>query len=249
MTSHSAVITHIDAERLAQAIRAGIANVLKRRDYINSINVFPVPDSDTGTNLAFTLASVRKAIEQRPRRSLPELLELIAEAAIDGARGNSGAIMAQYFQGLSEIQPRVPGAGCQPPGGRVPRRGALGLGCDVATGCGNPAQRCWKISARSWQSWPATAWRIFASSSARVSSEPDNHWRTTPEQLAVLKDAGVVDAGAQGFVDFLEWHLAFHGPRARCPRCRNQSNGATSHEHAGRDSKAPGNASVLHRNA
>src|SRR6056297_2539188 len=102
MASTALAITHIDAVRFQEALLAGIANVLSRRDYINKINVFPVPDGDTGTNLAFTLASVRSVLEQPRRQTLSELLERVAEAALDGARGNSGAIMAQYFQGLSE---------------------------------------------------------------------------------------------------------------------------------------------------
>src|SRR6056297_1604615 len=101
MASGALAITQIDASGFQQALLAGIANVLKRRDDINKINVFPVADGDTGTNLAFTLVSVREVIERPDRRSLPELLDQIAEAALDGARGNSGAIMAQYFQGLS----------------------------------------------------------------------------------------------------------------------------------------------------
>lgn len=237
MTSHSAVITHIDAERLAQAIRAGIANVLKRRDYINSINVFPVPDSDTGTNLAFTLASVRKAIEQRPRRSLPELLELIAEAAIDGARGNSGAIMAQYFQGLSESSREFQvldakrlaavsraaarsawGAMSQPVAGTLPTvLEDFGEELAILAGDGMEDIR-----------------QLFRQGLKRARQSLAH----TPEQLAVLKDAGVVDAGAQGFVDFLDgiWRFMVSG---KVPAMPESSNGATSHEHAGRDSKAP----------
>jgi hypothetical protein len=78
MTSQTALVTHIDVRRLEQALLAGIAHVLSRRDHLNRINVFPVADSDTGTNLAFTLASVRKVLQPVARRTLPELLEQIA---------------------------------------------------------------------------------------------------------------------------------------------------------------------------
>lgn len=98
----SSAISHVDASRFGEALLAGIANVFRHREAINRINVFPVADSDTGTNLVFTLASVRRVIEQQPGNSLPDLLGRIADAALDGARGNSGAILAQYFQGLSE---------------------------------------------------------------------------------------------------------------------------------------------------
>jgi dihydroxyacetone kinase-like predicted kinase len=86
------VITHIDAPRLQNAILAGVANVLKHRDHINKINVFPVPDGDTGTNLAFTLSEIQGALSSTPHH-LPDLLDRVAQAALDGARGNSGAII------------------------------------------------------------------------------------------------------------------------------------------------------------
>ena len=95
-------ITYLDSDRLQRAINAGIHNVLSRKEYLNKINVFPVADADTGTNLAFTLHAILDGeIENIPER-IDEYLEKIADSALDGARGNSGAIMAQFFQGLSE---------------------------------------------------------------------------------------------------------------------------------------------------
>ncbi len=237
MASRNTVITHIDTERLAQALRAGIANVLKRRDYINSINVFPVPDSDTGTNLAFTLASVQTAIEQHPQRSLPAFLELIAEAAIDGARGNSGAIMAQYFQGLSDSSREFQvldadrlatisraaarsawGAMSQPVAGTLPTV-LEDFGEELVALAGNGME---------------DIRQLFRLGLKRAKKSLAH----TPEQLSVLKDAGVVDAGGQGFVDLLEgiWRFMVSG---KVPKMPDSAAGATRHEHAGRDSKAP----------
>ena len=87
---------------LRRALAAGIQRVIARRDEINRINVFPVPDGDTGTNLAFTLGAMLGVVRERRRGHAGEVLRRVASEAIDGARGNSGAIMAQFFQGLSE---------------------------------------------------------------------------------------------------------------------------------------------------
>jgi uncharacterized protein len=199
----STVISHIDAARFEQALLAGIANVFRRRDYINSINVFPVADSDTGTNLAFTLASVRQAIEGHKHTSLPELLGSVADAALDGARGNSGAIMAQYFQGVSDSSRDYQVLDS----GRLARVSSAG------------AQSAWGAMSEPVPGTLPTVLEDFADELNRLTAAGVEDIREmfrqglkrarkslagTPDQLAVLKDAGVVDAGAQGFVDLLE---------------------------------------------
>ena len=95
-------IAYLDAQRLLRALTAGIANVFQRREYLNRINVFPVPDGDTGTNMAFTFKTILEATATSPDHRVDELMDHVAEAALDGARGNSGAIMAQYFHGFRE---------------------------------------------------------------------------------------------------------------------------------------------------
>ena len=203
MSDAAAVISYIDAPGLEQALMAGIANVLSRRDYINSINVFPVADSDTGTNLAFTLASVRAAIERKQKRTLPELLEQIADAAINGARGNSGAIMAQFFQGLSESSREFDVLD-------APR---------LARVSNAAARSAWGAMSNPVAGTLPTVLEDFADELTRLVEDGIDDIRQlfkqalirarhslahTPDQLAVLREAGVVDAGAQGFVDLLE---------------------------------------------
>lgn len=205
------VITHIDAPRLRHAILAGIANVVKHRDHINKINVFPVPDGDTGTNLAFTLLEIRNALTQPPR-NLPELLDTMAEAALDGARGNSGAIMAQYFQGLRESS------------GDYQVLDAKRL-AHVSTAA---ARSAWSAMTAPVPGTLPTVLEDFADELTRRANEGMEDIRDliheglkrakksladTPKKLAALKEAGVVDAGGQGFVDFLEgiWHFIRSG--------------------------------------
>ncbi|QOC22907.1 DegV family EDD domain-containing protein [Wenzhouxiangella sp. AB-CW3] len=217
------VISHIDAARFEQALLAGIANVFRRRDHINAINVFPVADSDTGTNLAFTLASVRKVLLDRDHRSLPELLSQIADAALDGARGNSGAIMAQYFQGLSDCSRDFQVLDSN----RFARVSTAG------------ARSAWSAMAEPVPGTLPTVLEDFADELNRLAADGVDDIRemfrqglmrahrslaATPEQLAVLKDAGVVDAGAQGFVDLLDgvWRYMRSGQIPEVPESEHR---------------------------
>ena len=76
--------------------------MLSRQEHLDKINVFPVPDGDTGTNLSMTMHAVLNAIGRDPTKQAGRLLTLAADAAIDGARGNSGAILAQFLLGLAD---------------------------------------------------------------------------------------------------------------------------------------------------
>jgi DegV family protein with EDD domain len=95
-------LTRIDGQHLRVALRAGIARVLAATGLLNRINVYPVPDGDTGTNLSMTLGAVDDALARLGTRSAGEVLAAAADAAVDGARGNSGAIMAEFLQGLAD---------------------------------------------------------------------------------------------------------------------------------------------------
>ena len=96
-------IKYLNGRRLIYAFIAGGEAVIQDKDYLNRINVFPVPDSDTGTNLASTLHSIAQGAKHH--RSIRETMRSIADAALMGARGNSGLIFAQFVQGFSqEIQ-------------------------------------------------------------------------------------------------------------------------------------------------
>ena len=95
-------IAYIDSTRMVRALSAGIRHLFQRREYIDRINVFPVPDGDTGTNMAFSFKVIHEAVHNRHGLSMKELMKRVADASLDGSRGNSGAIMAQYFHGFSE---------------------------------------------------------------------------------------------------------------------------------------------------
>jgi len=195
------VAPRIAAPALRRALIAGIRRVISRRDHLNRINVFPVPDGDTGSNLAFTLSSVLGNSLSHPVGSVGELLDGVAADAIDGARGNSGAIIAQFFHGVAEASG---GARVLTPPELVR---AVQLGAEQAVGAlAEPREGTILSVIRAFAAAlqaslgrrDLAGWFGGALQTARAALAD------TPRQLAVLRQAGVVDAGAQGFVDLLE---------------------------------------------
>ena len=94
----SRTLERLSGARLKGALIAGAGRVLSKRDDLNRINVFPVPDGDTGTNLAFTMLAVLKTVRRMRGADVGMVLGRVAREAIDGARGNSGAILAQLLE-------------------------------------------------------------------------------------------------------------------------------------------------------
>ena len=200
-------IAYLDGVRLYRVLYAGIQSLLDEQDYLNKINVFPVPDGDTGTNMAFTLMGVIEHIQPHSRLDLNELSDIVADAALDNARGNSGVIMAQFFQGLSMgLKPFAEVNTSQ-------FAAATKVAVDESyTALMNPVEGTILSVIRAWsesfieasKSSPdfQKVWRISL-------KEAQKALEYTPEQLKVLKDAGVVDAAGRGFVCILEGVMNF----------------------------------------
>jgi len=93
---------HLSVYGIRRALIVGIRRVLAQREEINRINVFPIADRDTGTNLAFTLGAVLQGLREPRFATAGEVVRRAATEAIDAARGNSGAILAYFFQGVAE---------------------------------------------------------------------------------------------------------------------------------------------------
>jgi DegV family protein with EDD domain len=188
---------------MRRAIAAGIHRLIARRDELNRINVFPVPDGDTGTNLAFTLTAVLGGVRAPRLASAGEVLRRAAAEAIDGARGNSGAIMAQFLQGISEAL--GPSKWVTP----ETMARAVSMGSRLAREAMAEPREGTILSvihafAQDWRQQVEAGVCDFRSSFLHALDAAREALRRTPEQLAVLRSAGVVDAGARGFVDFLE---------------------------------------------
>ncbi len=204
----------ITAATLRRALLAGIRRVRGLRDELNRINVFPVPDGDTGSNLAATLGHVvHTALEPRSHHA-GALLVGVGDAAIDGARGNSGAIMAQFLVGMAEPVRRlsrldVGALALAFRGGADSARAALarpveGTVLSVITACAEALEDL----ARRGESSVRTAYDALLQAARAALAR-------TPQQLAVLQKAGVVDAGARGFVEWLEGMAAGFTPGAQ----------------------------------
>ena len=192
-----------DARSLKRALLAGIGHVVARREYLDRINVFPVPDGDTGSNLASTLGAVRDAVTDLRGRGAGGLLQAVAHAAVDGARGNSGAILAQFLCGASEA---LQGSERLSAGALA---AALREGAEQARGAVADPREGTILSvigafARAFaqQIEPSRGDLRGAFEHALVTAR--EALADTPRQLPVLRRAGVVDAGAQGFVDLLD---------------------------------------------
>ena len=85
---------------LYAGVVAGIKNLLEYQDKLDEINVFPIPDGDTGTNMCFTLLPIIEDCESQVSDNVSDVLNLIADTALESARGNSGTIIAQFFHGV-----------------------------------------------------------------------------------------------------------------------------------------------------
>jgi DegV family protein with EDD domain len=205
----------LTAPALRRALIAGARRVIAARDGLNRINVFPVADGDTGNNLAFTLGSVLNGALSRRSRHIGELLRRIGDDAIDGARGNSGAILAQFLHGVAEH------ARSQPVLDAATLAAAVRHGADAARGAlAQPVEGTILSVIDSFaEAMEEAAGQMRddpRGSFSRALAQARAALARTPQQMALLQKAGVVDAGAQGFVDLLEGIAEFAdgGPRA-----------------------------------
>ena len=93
----------INAELLSKMFLAGAGNIEAKKEYINELNVFPVPDGDTGTNMSLTIMAAAKEVAAMENPTMAELAKAISSGSLRGARGNSGVILSQLFRGFSKV--------------------------------------------------------------------------------------------------------------------------------------------------
>lgn len=207
--------TALTAPALRRALIAGARRVIAARDGLNRINVFPVPDGDTGNNLASTLGSLLNGALRRRSRHIGELLRRVGDDAIDGARGNSGAILAQFLHGVAEHARSAPALDAAALAAAV-RHGAASARGALAHPVEGTILSVIDSFADALEEAAAEHRGDPRRGFARALAQARRALARTPEQMAALRDAGVVDAGAQGFVDLLEGIAEFveGGPRA-----------------------------------
>ncbi len=199
-------VAYLDGRRLARAFVAGARAVAAHREELDRINVFPVADNDTGSNLSATFARVASAVAGSRERDVARVARLAADEALMGSRGNSGAIVAQLLEGFA---------------------GAAAGASRLTSHAFGTAATAGATAARDAMSQPKEGTILsvvsaFADEVSRLASETSDFAELlsaaaatagralarTREQLPALRRAGVVDAGARGFVLFLEGALA-----------------------------------------
>jgi hypothetical protein len=209
----------LDGDSLASALQSGIHRVIGEQETLNRINVFPVADGDTGTNLSLSLGAALGTLTAPGQKHLGHMLASIADALLDGARGNSGAIVAQFFQGLSDSAGET---------GLFSTRSfseAVSLGNEYAhDALADPKEgtilSVIAVFDRSLRKQIGkNGEQDFGALFETAIAEAQRALAKTQEQLDVLRKAGVVDAGAMGFVVMLEGMAEFiiHGRVAEKP--------------------------------
>ena len=196
-------IGYVDGPRLRRSLVAAAEWVGAGREELNRINVYPVPDGDTGTNFTLTMRSITEALHRlRPDANLAEVAHTAAEASVMGARGNSGILLSYFIVGFREaIGQRVSITAHE-------LAAALRRGFErLADGLSNPVEGTILTVCRAAAEGAEQAAReepdLYHVVSRTLASSEEALQRT-PELLEVLKQAGVVDAGGKGFVRVLQ---------------------------------------------
>jgi uncharacterized protein len=206
-------IAYLDGRRLSRAVIAGAHFVGERAEPLNKINVFPVPDGDTGTNVASTLQKVAAGIARLKERHVRRMSAALADEALGGARGNSGAILAQFFSGFSEGLPDRPRITTSDFGEAV-----LKATDSAYSAIARPVEGTILTVIRDWARDVANRaknirdFAVLLPDSLKVAKRS---LEDTPNQMAALRKAGVVDAGGQAFVYLLEGVVRYLTDTAR----------------------------------
>ena len=195
-------ITSINSKLLARMFLAGAKNLDSKKDWINELNVFPVPDGDTGTNMTMTIMSAAKEVSSLTNPTMAELAKAISSGSLRGARGNSGVILSQLFRGFckvikeyDEIDVTILCEACQKAVETAykavmkPKEGTI---LTVAKGA---AEKALELSDET---------EDVVTFVEEVIKQAEYVLDQTPEMLPVLKQAGVVDSGGQGLVQVLK---------------------------------------------
>ena len=190
---------------LQKMFLAGAANLEAKKEYINELNVFPVPDGDTGTNMTLTIMSAAKEVSALENPDMVSISKAISSGSLRGARGNSGVILSQLLRGFTkeireyqEIDAAVLARACDRATATAykavmkPKEGTI---LTVAKGAAQKAQEMAETT---------EDLELFLSEVIKYAEEV---LAQTPEMLPVLKEAGVVDSGGQGLIEVL--HGAF----------------------------------------
>ncbi len=201
----------IDAEMLSKMFLAGAKNLDNKKEWINELNVFPVPDGDTGTNMTMTIMSAAKEVAAVDRGDMQAVCKAISSGSLRGARGNSGVILSQLFRGFTKS---------------VAEKKELNVN-DLCDAMDKAVETAYKAVMKPKEGTILTVAKGGAAKAGELLDEGctdlnifigevirhmDEVLARTPEMLPVLKQAGVVDSGGQGLMEVLKGaYDAFQG--------------------------------------
>lgn len=191
----------IDALALKKAFIAGANNLDNKKDYINELNVFPVPDGDTGTNMTMTIMSAKREVESC-KETMSDIAKAMSNGSLRGARGNSGVILSQLLRGFSK---------------KIGDKTEIGV-IEIADAFQKAVETAYKAVMKPKEGTILTVARGIATKAREcagtditleefcetIIKHGDEVLASTPELLPVLKEAGVVDSGGQGLMEVLK---------------------------------------------
>ena len=194
-------LEQIDAQSLKSAFITGAKSLEAKKEWINELNVFPVPDGDTGTNMTMTIMSAAKSLAAEESDDIATLCKAIAQGSLRGARGNSGVILSQLFRGAAKIL----------------KEAAVIDVFEIALAFDNASETAYKAVMKPKEGTILTVARAMGEKALEIHDEYDDiisfleavlaygdeTLQKTPEMLPVLKKAGVVDSGGQGLMVIL----------------------------------------------
>ena len=192
----------LNAELLSRMIVAGAQNLDLKKDWINELNVFPVPDGDTGTNMTMTIMSAVKEIGALTDMNMKDLCKAVSTGSLRGARGNSGVILSQLIRGFTKT---------------VREKNEIDIPL-IADACERAVETAYKAVIKPKEGTILTVAKGMAEMARKLENDPltmEDYMASvleygrdilakTPDMLPVLKEAGVVDSGGQGLIVVLE---------------------------------------------
>lgn len=196
------VMKTIDAITLQKAFLAGAKSIEARKEYINELNVFPVPDGDTGTNMTLTIMSAAKEVSQIENPTIATLSKAISSGSLRGARGNSGVILSQLFRGFTK---------------EISAQDKVDVDV-LAKAFERAVETAYKAVMKPKEGTILTVAKAGATRAVEMANKTDDiiefcnevikymeeMLAKTPDMLPVLKEAGVVDSGGQGLLEVMK---------------------------------------------
>ena len=195
-------ITTINAELLAKMFLAGAARLEAKKEWINELNVFPVPDGDTGTNMSMTIMSAAKDVATMTNPEMKVVAKAISSGSLRGARGNSGVILSQLFRGFCKVIAEYDEINVQVLTDALQKATETAYKAVMKPKEGTILTVAKGMSDKALLLNEETDDLVFFCK--EVIKEGDHVLSKTPDMLPVLKQAGVVDSGGQGLMEVLK---------------------------------------------